>query len=206
MKINKTNKLLSLGLVVMSIAGTAQAGDWGIGLNVGQSSLTSNAGDLCDFASNSVAIDLGIPRSTFSCSSDDSDTSVGINLSYDFTDTWGVEVGYNDLGEESSAVNFLGVSQQLVRGEYSAVYLLATGNWNLTDKWSLTGRLGVAKVDLDVTLPITGDTVSDDTTEAMAGFSANYHFNDNWSADLRYDYFDIEDNIDNMSLGIKYHF
>ena len=214
MEINKAKKLMGMGLIVMSVSSVAQAGEWNAGLNVGQSSLTPDAEQLCNQVADGIATRNNVLRSIFSCDADDSDTSIGINIAYNFSKRWGVELGYIDLGEETSTISarsgfFVSTgtsTADIVRADYSAIYLVATGSWILSDKWSVTGRFGAANVEFDAALPAIDDAVSDDTSEAMAGFSVNYHFNAKWSADLRYDYFDTEESIDNFSLGVRYNF
>jgi len=125
-------KTILLGLVSSSLlfSQASNAGEWGIGGLVGQ----VNADDIC----------TGLQG----C--DDSDTTFGINVSYNFNKVWGAELGYVDLGDYSGSADlgFFGTFD--VSADLSAAYLAGTGTYNFNDAWSLTGRLGFASANLDV--------------------------------------------------------
>jgi len=159
--------LLSSGLLISQ---AANAGEWAIGGLIGQSDA-----DICSEFSG------------FSC--DDSDTSLGINLSYDFSKAWGLELGYMELGD----YNLAGFDI-----DTTALYLAGTGTVDFNDYWSLTGRLGISELDASVS----GLPLSDSSTGGFAGVSLNYNFNDNLQAQFRYDNFDGD--IDALALGLKY--
>ena len=171
----KKTILLSLLSSSLLLSQTSNAGEWAIGGLIGQGST-----DLCDFVTG------------FNC--DDSDTSFGINLSYDFSKSWGVELGYTDLGD--SVISAPGLAS--VSASFDAIHLAGTGTVNFNDSWSLTGRLGVADLSGDV------QGFSESDTGLFAGASLNYNFNDNLQAQLRYESFDGD--ADNFALGLKYSF
>ncbi len=198
------------------------AGQWSLGVNLGQSSSDAIV-QRCDAERNFYQ--QRFPTGEFTCNVDNSDTSIGLNLNYNFNNTWGLEFGYVDFGQYSGSVNTRFGSFTLSGTadappssfDVSALYMAASGTWDMSEKWSVTGRLGVAKIDVDFlaknNVPIFASSGED--TSIMAGFSANYKLHKQWQMILRYDYFDfapefepksralnIDTNIDVLSLGI----
>jgi len=175
--------LLSSGLLFTQ---TSNAGEWGIGGIVGTSNVDGISG---------------------------SETSFGANLSYNFTKIWGVELGYADLGDFDEDIGIpvpgFGVIPGDVSADLSALYLAGTGTTYLSKNWSLTGRVGITELDLDVRASSTffGESFSasesDSTTELFLGASLNYNFNKNLQAQLRYDYFS---EAESFAIGLKYSF
>lgn len=161
---------------------------------------------------------------TFTCSVDDSGSAIGINLGYHFTNMWGLELGYMDLGQTSQFLNGPDFGVFETTGttisdpetiDTTAAYFAGTVTFDLVDKLSLTGKLGVAQVEYDLVPTLFQTGLKDKSTSFMAGLSLNYNFLSNWSAHLRYGYFDtdydkyfIEDDlsISVTSLGVSYKF
>lgn len=173
--------LLSSGLLFSQ---ASNAGEWAIGGLVGQ----ANADEACE--------------GVFNC--DDSDTALGIYLSYDFNNTWGTEFGYMDLGSYSGDVAVSNFGTFNISADASVIYFAATGTVNFNDNWSLTGRLGLADGESETSVAGFGEVTSTSSTEALLGASLNYNFNDNLQAQLRYDNFGGD--IDSLALGLKYSF
>ena len=164
----------------------------------------------------------------FECQSDSTDVGYGLNVAYNFNDTWGVELGYVDLGEFTRDVSTPGVDfgpfpiDSTV--DASAFYLAATGSYYYNKKWSVTGRVGIYRLELDLssefvasqaTLNIgDGSTISfiqeSGVSSASAsdedfyyGISWNYDFSAPIQFQLRYDNFDV---VDVFSFGVQYRF
>lgn len=183
----------------IGLISTAQA-EWRVGANIGSSDLeveTTCQGLFCDL--------------------DDSDTSYGINLSYNFTKNWGVEAGYIDFGSATlSGVPIVPAVDARVEAEadISSAYLAGTATYYFSNQFSVTGRAGIGFVDADLEARIIGSidvigprTVSDSGSdeEFYAGASLDYHFNDRFTAGVRYDYVDVAD-TSAVSLGVQYRF
>ena len=214
--IMKKTILLSLVSSSLLFSQASNAGQWAIGGSIGQATL-DGVEEACDFAVT------GLLNNGINC--DDSETSYNLNLNYNFNDAWGVEVGYSDFGDfggsntEVDQAPFFAITTTAdISFDVSALYIAGTGTFNFNDQWSLTGRLGIAEIDLESRASVEfsslvssgfgsfSDRVS--TTEAYLGASLNYNFNNKLQAQLRYDYFDsdIDANIDAFSLGLKYSF
>ena len=203
--------LVTSGLLLSQSANSA---DIAIGALIGQSSFD----DIC-----SVTV-------VENC--DDSDTSYGFNLTYNFNRTWGIELGYSDLGTYGGSDTIVETVSDPIAGDLdvvadasqdidlTALYLAVNASYYFNDQFSVTGRLGVTELDLDssirATSTVTSDifnitetasaseSFSDSTTEAFYGISLNYNFTDALQAQLRYDLY--EGDIDNFTLGLRYSF
>ncbi len=221
----KNITLSATAAAVLLLSQPVLAGTWSVGVNLGQSS-----SDAVETQCNNIERDFfqsRFPATQFSCTSDDSDTAVGVNLGYHFDNTWGVEFGYMDFGEYTANVRGDGTGTFRTTGtndalplslEASALYLAGTASAAISDKWSLTGRLGVAQVDADFLSQQFGFANSGDNTGLMAGVSLDYQIQKQWNAVVRYDYFelapdfdrssrlDIDTNIDVLSLGVSHSF
>jgi len=185
--VKKVNLVLLLSLAGGVASTSSYAGEWSIGVNGGQSSY--------DVDESSC---FGV------CEIDDSDSSVGVNVTYHFSDNWGVELGYLDFGAA-------GVSGRLDLGmsdinfdadvEATAPYLVATGTFYLSDQFSITGRAGVGSLDIEAS--VLAGNVSESSEEVLLGASLDYHFTDSFSAGLRYD---TIDDVSAAALQLKYYF
>mgnify|MGYP000203384544 CR=1 FL=1 len=208
------NIYLLAALVASSQSAPVLAGQWGIGINIGSTS-TDVVSEACD--SIKQPFTLTSPANSFSCANNDGDTALNIYVDYKFNDIWGAELGYIDLGQydtmlsvdDSAVFRQTGTSDlPLFSYDVKAAYLAGTGTWNFGNKWSLLGRIGVAKFDLDIDVAasfLTAD-IEDSESIAMGGAELGYSFNDHWSMNLRYDHFDT-DAIDGVvSLGAHFNF
>lgn len=190
----KLLKKSAITLAFLTITQTASAGDWSIGVLAGQSSFD----EINEVCSPIAAINLG-------CGDvEDSDTGIGINVTYKLTNNWGFEAGYIDLGEFSTELtssfgsSFIGV-------DASVGYISGTATLPLSDTFSITGRVGAFTASGDVTSSglVSRSTDFEDDTAATFGASLDYRFTESLSLQLRYDDFD---GLDLASVGLNYHF
>jgi len=105
-------KTILLGLLSSSllISQASYAGEWAIGGLVGASDID------------------GVCEGITGC--DESDTSLGLNLSYNFNKAWGVELGYIDLGDFDGNADLGAFGSFDISADASAVYLAGTGTIN----------------------------------------------------------------------------
>jgi hypothetical protein len=144
-------QLLIASITALSLSQPALAGDFSIGVNVGQAS-SDLINDLCEI--ERTFIDIASPGVGFSCTTEDSDTSSAINVGYHFNDTWGLELGYMDLGEHTGHVSGNGRGRFLSTGtndslptsiELSAIYfLLVTSDLSTLVARDLSGFVNLA--------------------------------------------------------------
>jgi len=201
-------KLLRSSAVAAAIllSSNTYAGQWSVGGMIGQS----------DFGGISDACFGGACDNV-----DDSDTFAGINIAYAFSKSWGIELGYMDFGTASitndrqTSIPFLDRSINLnfstnAELDASAVYIAIKGRTYLTEKWSLSGRIGVGSLDVEAKATASGfgttlatAGLSEKEEELLAGLSIDYNFTDSFSTGLRYD--DIDD-ASAISLNLLYSF
>lgn len=217
---------LSLAIILTLLSPQLFANDFSVGLTFGQSS-NELANPSCQNDSEFIMEQADFINAN--CVVDDSDSAIGINLSYNFTNMWGVELGYMDLGQTSAFLNltitdpdviFIDTGTNTTSTELTpefidteAVYLAGTVTFDLSEKFSVTGRLGVSNVEYDLISNLFESEFNEDSTSVFAGLSLNYSLTEKWGVKLRYDYFDFESDlfeldfaIDAYSVGVSYSF
>jgi len=186
MKLKK--RFLSIVLTICclyGVCGVSYAGQWSAGVLVGQSSV-DDLEDAC----------FG------TCTVDDSDTALGINVAYNFSDAWGVELGYMDFGSFGVDGTFTSLMiDYQVEADGSVVYLAGTGTLDLNDKWSLTGRLGIGSLEVDASSSLV--SFSEREEELFIGVSADYLVTDSFNLGLR---LDNVDDVTAISLAGQFRF
>lgn len=98
----------------------------------------------------------------------DHSTAYQVNGGYQITPMFGVEVGYSDLGEATirSGADFVTASP-------SGAYVAATGNFKLSQEFSLIAKAGVTRMNTDIiTNGPSAPTMHH--TSMMVGFGATY--------------------------------
>jgi OOP family OmpA-OmpF porin len=134
---------------------------------------------------------------------DDSETTWGLRAGYMFNQWFGVEGGYIDLG------NYSGDSG--VEVDADAWQLAGVGNWDLTDQFSLYGKLGAFFVNAksDQFVPGVGFLEDDDDeVEPYVALGAEY---DIGNVGLFGEFSWVDTNvsdltIDILTVGVKYNF
>lgn len=205
----------AITLAIFSLSQGALANGWSVGLLGGQSSFNDFDDGCQETIPQTTTFVNGIPIiADVNCNIDDTDTALGINVGYDITQHFGFEAGYVELGqvslELSGQLRIGSAIEELPRADLSvdasAVYISLVGTLPISEKLSISARLGAVDVSGDASLSSQG--ISDSTdfegeAELVAGASLNYFVSNKVSIQLRYDDFDIA----TMSgLGLKYHF
>ncbi|MDH3638872.1 MAG: porin family protein [Gammaproteobacteria bacterium] len=186
MKLSKTKKIIvgASAMLMVSGAQVVQADDdtgWYVGAGV--SRLDADFKDVDDL------------------SFDDSDNTAQIKGGYMFTDIFGVEAGWLDLGDYEGGSG--------VKIDADGFWLAGVANWSVSERWDLYAKLGVAIVDAtsDQVIPGIGPVQNNDTEENIfGGVGAEVDFG-NWNifgefAVMDTDVSDL--NIDIITLGVKY--
>lgn len=130
---------------------------------------------------------------------DDSDTAFGLKAGYMFTDLFGIEGGYMDLGDYNASGN-----NQNLNLDADGFYLVGVLNFSVAEHWDLYGKLGGFFFDSDTNL--TGFDKS--STELFGTLGAEYDFG-TWNIFGEFSKLDTDTNdlsIDIISLGVKYEF
>lgn len=128
----------------------------------------------------------------FSASSDKTtDTAYKLYGGYQFTPNWGVEVGYNDLGNKYSLKETEAGISSTVTYKMDNWYVAATGTLPLQGGFSLFGKLGLSANKVSGTELCTAGVCeglgSESKTDVMAGVGAQYTFMNHWAARLEYE-------------------
>ena len=132
---------------------------------------------------------------------EDSDTALGLKAGYMFTDLFGIEGGWMDLGDYNTRGNTRGVNLNL---DAEGFYLVGVLNFSFAESWDAYGKLGGFFFDSDTDL--TGFDKS--STELFGGLGLEYDFG-NWNIFGEFSKLDTDTNdlsIDIISLGLKYEF
>jgi len=135
------------------------------------------------------AIVLGTP---FTGAADKTkDTAYKLYGGYQFTPNWGVELGYNDLGNKYS---IKGLDAGIPYGatyKLTSWYVAATGTLPIQGGFSLIGKLGASGNKTsggDVcALGVCEGLGSESKTDIMVGVGAQYTFTKGWAARLEYE-------------------
>jgi OmpA-OmpF porin, OOP family len=195
-KMSKARKSFAIvGLAsAMAFAGPALAQDTGFyaGIHIGQAS----AKDGCEGAGA-----LGV-----SC--DDEDTAFKILGGYQFNKNFAVELGYTDFGEVSGAGGGNSFST-----EATAFELVAVGMLPLADKFSVYGKIGMYRGDVDTSGTGIFGSASESNTDLTFAVGVRYDFTRNLGVRAEWQkYQDVgggdigESDVDVLSIGAIWKF
>lgn len=178
----------------MAFAGPALAQDTGFyaGIHIGQAS----AKDGCEGAGA-----LGV-----SC--DDEDTAFKILGGYQFNKNFAVELGYTDFGEVSG-----GGAVGNFSTEATAFELVAVGMMPLADRFSVYGKIGMYRADVDASGTGIFGSVSESNTDLTFAVGVRYDFTRNLGVRAEWQkYQDVgggdisESDVDVLSVGVIWKF
>jgi len=161
-----------------------------------------------------VGLDAGKAEAKKYCSNiancDSSDASVRGEVGYQFNSNFAAELGFTSFGTIFSSSDNNANAKQ----EASALTVSALGAYPIADRFSVFGRLGMAKYSLKNSGAIQGVAVeADSTIKPYVGIGGNFDMTDNWTARAEYQvYTDIsgvdgrKDNVNAWYLGGVYKF
>lgn len=155
-----------------------------------------DSGAYVGFSANRLSVDN---VETSDTDFEDSDTAFGAKAGFMFTDLFGIEGGYLDLGDYETRGQEEGRNLSL---DAEGWYLAGVVNLALSDDFDLYGKLGVFSVDSNSDFT----DFEESSTEAFGGVGAEYDMGAlNFFGELNVIDTDIADiNWDVISLGIKY--
>lgn len=189
-------KCVFLILVFTAGISAANAGKWGIGVNLGKS--------------NSSGYDT--KNRCFSCQTEDSNSTQGVYLTYKYSDAYGLELGhakYGDYFADGVTADYVSVLDSSGRIRVVAVptrfsvrsldvkttYVAATARYQFSKKLTATGRLGIASVKQQKTVSFIDfnkvDFISESSNTAIFSASLDYSISDSLKVGLRFDGVDI---------------
>ncbi|HEY5803808.1 MAG TPA: outer membrane beta-barrel protein [Lysobacter sp.] len=131
---------------------------------------------------------------------DDEDTAFSLFGGYQFNRYFGLEAGYADFGKLEPRGN----GAEL---EASSVYLTAVGTVPITDKFSVYGKAGFQRWDLDTAIPSVVGNTDDSGSDPTYGVGVQYAFTDHIALRGEYSRFEIEDtDLDLAQIQVRYDF
>lgn len=131
---------------------------------------------------------------------DDDDTGFGANFGYRWSAgpgaAFGIEGGYQNLGEWSPKNNRIPVDTVAGRAKLKGWTAGVNGHFNVSDNWYISGRAGLFRADvhgdyIDAAVPT---RVSDTSNKWYAGAGFGYDFSNNFSVGLGYDHYEVNKN------------
>lgn len=179
-------------IAALLITGPAIAQDQGFyaGLSIGQ----SEAKNTCD----------GVAGTGISC--DGKDTAWKIFGGYQFSRHFAAELGYTDLGEVNLSAGPFTETLEL-----NAIELVAVGMLPVADRFSLFGKLGVYRGEVEDNTNF-GFSAKETNTGLTFGFGARYDFGKLGVFGQWQRYADVgggdigEDDVDVLSIGLLFKF
>ncbi len=182
---------ISIAIVALAAAAPTLAGAQATmapeaGPYVGAAIGESKAKDACD----------GLSGIGFVGNCDEKDTAWKVFAGYQFNRYWGLELGWTDLGE-SKASGTVGGVPATARAEVKGVELTAVGTVPIGERFSLFGKVGAYRWDVDSRATVGAVTTApDDTgTNFTYGVGLGFHINRNLSIRAEWQrYNDVGDN------------
>lgn len=199
MKGNKTPYVAAVALAGVLFCASAQA-QWmtmsnQLGFYVGASVAHAKTEDLC-------AETAGLGIAVTSC--DEKDKSWKLTGGYQFHPNLAVELAYVDLGTYKSAGTFGGTPIG-ISADIKAVELVAVGIFPVTREFSLYGKAGLFRWDVDASATAPFFVEGNDGTDFTFGVGVKYDFTRNLAARLEWQrYTDVD--INTFGVGLLYSF
>ena len=154
--------------------------------------------------------DLGSSKyevDAFGDTASDNDTALGLGVGYSFNANFSIEAGYRDFGSISD-----GDEDYSAEVSASALQLSLLGAVPLSEQFSLFGRLGFGRLELEAELEdrYWGETYSgsDSTTKVFWGVGARYAFSEQFALRGEYNqYAEWEElTMSALVVGLEWHF
>ncbi|HNR91197.1 MAG TPA: outer membrane beta-barrel protein [Dokdonella sp.] len=129
---------------------------------------------------------------------DDDDTAFGANFGYRWSvgpgAAFGIEGGYQNLGEWSPKASRVPSGTLAGKAEVKGWTAGVNGHFNVSDNWYISGRAGLFRAD------VTGDYlaagvpayVNDTSNKWYAGAGFGYDFSNNLSVGLAWDHYEVD--------------
>lgn len=209
----KISFLCASVLAATSVAASADQGGVYAGIGLGQARYDVSAGDI-----DAAAVAAGFSSS--SSSVDDTGNAWKIFAGYKFSQHFGIEGGWVDLGKVEIDTTTTGPAATVDSEiEAQGLFVDAVGFLPINSRFTLYGKVGLVRADVEARVAAVsgGSAVTvdadDDSFEAKLGVGVSYDFNDRFGARLEYErYNDVGDDdtgegdVDLLMLGIYMRF
>ena len=201
-EVMKLVKVISaITLLSLSLSGHGHEGFY-IGLASGQVNYGTSLNDF-------VLLDDG---SLTGESVADGDTSVSLTVGYQFTDSFGLEGGFIDLGgltfeaisNGSGSIHAIGNVR--LSSELEGLLFNVKGTIPVSERFSLYGKFGLLRWNNEFTSTFSTNT-EDSGSDLLAGAGIALALTHGFSFNMDYLLIDLDGNsVDVTSLGLQYHF
>lgn len=171
-------KMMAAAALVVGVCGSAQAGDFYVAGDIGQTRLTGTSG---------------------------SDQGFGLTGGYQFNRTWAAELGYRFLASDTGTFTEAG-TKFTASYRLRALQLSGVGSWWITDNFSLFGRLGYNSIQQKYSYadPTFSGRAKGYSSGLLLGLGAEYAFTKQLS--VRGEYQRPASDLYVLSAGLKYSF
>ncbi|MDH4166173.1 MAG: porin family protein [Gammaproteobacteria bacterium] len=157
----------------------------------------------------SVGASVGYANIEFDDSSltfDGSDTGYKIFGTWMFSENWGIEGGWVDMGTPDDTV--LGIP---VKIDVSGIDVFFVGSMPVADNFDLFGKAGMVSWDADFTIgdsEVGVESGSDDGEDLALGFGGRWKLGEQFGIRGEYEWFDISDadSVWVVSVGVDFFF
>lgn len=142
------------------------------------------------------------------------DTTYSIGAGYDFNKFFAAEVAYRDLGsitDSGSGSDQFGDYTWSTKFSATAFQASVVGRLPVSDVVSVYGRLGIAKIDIDVKntdSDLPDDNYSESKTKGLFGVGVSYDITPQFAVRAEYNQYAKWDDIklSALTVGATYHF
>jgi OmpA-OmpF porin, OOP family len=191
------NRVIACALLALPSAGIAQDGQFYLGLGLGQ----AEANGVCDDVRSLIS---GVSGTVSSC--DEKDTAWKVFGGYQFNRHFALEASYFDYGSIAANGQTFGVPFRIA-GDATAFGVAALGILPLGNQFSLFGKLGLLRTEIDLSASGVGgsSSESDSDTGLHLGVGAMFDIGRNFSIRAEWERND-EAEIDMISVGLRFRF
>lgn len=134
------------------------------------------------------------------------DTGLKIYTGYNFNNKFGIEVGYSDLGTSGGPGNYFNIKPR-------PLYLAGTGTWQVSRRFSLTGKIGAASTRTKFSNQDGSITHTENKTTLMAGFGTVFTITKRIQGVVEFEHFGkVVDagggtvKVQSLSTGVRFNF
>jgi len=199
----------AIGHVKEEAKGETKVGSWWVGGNIGSARGDTNASDL-----NNQLTDQGLNATA---SSDDSRKAWQLFLGYQDTPTWGVELGYVDLGEVDTSISGSVTDINAFLASVDDIHPQTAQGWQLSGVYRypikqhiwLVLRGGILDWSSKYKLKAAGAsrTVKSSGKSGTYGLGAEMEMNEVTRASINYGRYSVDgESISVLSAGVSYRF
>ena len=134
------------------------------------------------------------------------DTGLKFYTGYNFNNKFGIEIGYSDLGQAGGPGNYFNIKPR-------PLYLAGTGTWQVSPRFALTGKLGVASTRTKFSNQDGSITHTEHKTSLMAGFGTVFTISKRVQGVVEFEHFGkVVDagggtvKVHSLSTGVRFNF